>query len=74
MLSTPEPGPTDGCSSVIYYRVDDIDATHGAMLQRGVKFEDAPHLIARMGDVELWMVFLKDPDGNLLALMCEKKV
>ena len=44
------------------------------MLERGVKFEDAPHIIARMGDVELWMAFLKDPEGNLLALMCEKKV
>lgn len=74
MLSTPEPGQADACSSVIYYRVDDIRSTHSAMLERGVKFEDAPHIIARMGDVELWMAFLKDPEGNLLALMCEKKV
>ena len=42
--------------------------------ERGVRFEDEPHVIARMGDIELWVVFLKDPDGNDLALMCELKV
>ena len=33
--------------------------------------EAAPHLIARMPDHELWMAFLRDPEGNLFALMAE---
>jgi methylmalonyl-CoA/ethylmalonyl-CoA epimerase len=30
-------------------------------------------LVARMPDHELWMAFFRDPDANLLALMCEKR-
>jgi methylmalonyl-CoA/ethylmalonyl-CoA epimerase len=30
-----------------------------------------PHLVARMPDHELWMAFLKDPEGNTLGLMSE---
>jgi hypothetical protein len=40
---------------------------------RKVEFIDEPHLIARMPDHELWMWFLRDPDGNSLALMEEKR-
>jgi methylmalonyl-CoA/ethylmalonyl-CoA epimerase len=43
------------------------------MSSRGVNFIDKPHLIAKMPDHELWMTFFKDPDGNTLALMCEKR-
>jgi len=38
-----------------------------------VKFEAAPHRVAKMPDHELWMAFFRDPDRNLLALMCEKR-
>jgi len=38
-----------------------------------VPFDDAPHLIARMPDHELWMAFFRDPDRNLLALMEERR-
>src|SRR5882757_8349583 len=31
--------------------------------QRGVRFADKPHLIARMDDHDLWMAFFADPDG-----------
>jgi methylmalonyl-CoA/ethylmalonyl-CoA epimerase len=72
MLSAPEgefrPG---GSSSVMYFKVPDIRAAFDALRARGVTFIDQPHLIARMPDHELWMTFFKDPDGNVLALMCE---
>ena len=58
-------------SSIIYYKVEDIQAAHQALSARGVAFDDAPHLVARMPDHELWMAFFRDPDGNTLALMCE---
>lgn len=60
-----------GQGSVLYYRVDDLSAAHAALVRRGVDFEAAPHLIARMPDHELWMAFFRDPDANLLALMSE---
>jgi methylmalonyl-CoA/ethylmalonyl-CoA epimerase len=60
-----------GQSSVIYYEVQDIQAAFESLSGRGVAFEGAPHLIARMPDHELWMAFFRDPDSNLLALMSE---
>jgi methylmalonyl-CoA/ethylmalonyl-CoA epimerase len=61
----------NGC--VIYYQVDDLQAAFGALAERGVRFETQPHLVAKMPDHELWMAFLRDPDRNLIALMCEAR-
>lgn len=74
MLTTPESAEHASMSSVIYYVVPDVPEAHRALSERGVVFEDAPHIVARMEGLELWMVSLKDSEGNLLALMCEKKV
>jgi methylmalonyl-CoA/ethylmalonyl-CoA epimerase len=71
MLSTPEGGLTPGRSSMHYFQVADINAAHSAMVARGVRFAEAPHMIARMPDHELWLAAFEDPDGNPLALMCE---
>jgi catechol 2,3-dioxygenase-like lactoylglutathione lyase family enzyme len=56
---------------VLYFTVDDVDEAYDALKQRGVEFVDAPHVVARMEDVELRMAFFRDPDGNSLALMAE---
>lgn len=72
MLSLPEGSAESGTSSVIYFRVDDLDAAFEALRARGVVFVDSPHLIAQMADYDLWMCFLRDPDGHLLGLMSER--
>ena len=74
MLATPESPEHDHRSSVIYYVVPNIADAYSALTARGVVFEDKPHVVARLENVEIWMAFLKDPDGNLLALMCEVSV
>lgn len=56
---------------VLYFTVDDVDVAYEALGERGVEFLDAPHVVARMDDVELRMAFFLDPDGNHLALMAE---
>ena len=71
LLDKPETAEFENHSSVIYYKVDDIHLSHAALVGRGVEFIDGPHLIARMPDHELWMCFFRDPDRNVLALMCE---
>jgi methylmalonyl-CoA/ethylmalonyl-CoA epimerase len=58
-------------SSVIYYKVADIQAAFELLTSRGVSFIDKPHLIAKMPDHDLWMTFFRDPDGNVLSLMSE---
>ena len=72
MLSAPEGDFTPGSSTVLYLKVEDIEAEHASMRGRGVDFVDEPHLIATMPDHDLWMTFFRDPDGHTLALMCER--
>jgi methylmalonyl-CoA/ethylmalonyl-CoA epimerase len=73
MVSPPETPEFDHPGSVIYFKVDDIEARYAALQARGVAFIGPPHLIARMPDHELWMAFFKDTEGNTLALMSEKR-
>jgi methylmalonyl-CoA/ethylmalonyl-CoA epimerase len=71
MLTQPESSEFDHPSSTLYFRVDDIRTARAELAERGVEFEDEPHLIARMPDHELWMTFFRDPDRNLHGLMAE---
>ncbi len=60
-------------ASTLYYKVDDVDAAYAALKASGVSFIDEPHLIAKMPDHELWMVFFRDSEENVLALMEERR-
>jgi methylmalonyl-CoA/ethylmalonyl-CoA epimerase len=70
MLTTPEKQEPRG-GTILYYKVNDINATCAAIKARGVSLLREPHLIARMPDHDLWMAFLNDPAGNTLGIMCE---
>ncbi len=70
MLDGPA-GAQAGQSSIIYYRVPDLDDAFATLSDRGVVFEADPHLVAKLPDHELWMAFFRDPDANLIALMSE---
>lgn len=73
----PTTGPADG--HVLYLAVDDIHSVHDALAAAGVELVDEPHMIfadeagtfGPAGEEE-WMVFLRDPDGNLLALSARR--
>ena len=65
--------PESTYSAIIYYKTADIIAAAEAMSSKGAKLEAPPHLIAKMPDHDLWMAFLHDTEGNLLALMSEVK-
>lgn len=71
MISLPEGDGFDHPGSVLYYKVDDIRAVYDEIKGRGAEFLGEPHLVAKMPDHELWMAFLKDTEGNTLALMSE---
>jgi predicted enzyme related to lactoylglutathione lyase len=71
MLDKPEKPEFDHPSSILYFKVADIQATYERLKLAGTQFEDTPHLLARMPDHDLWMTFFKDTEGNLLALMSE---
>jgi methylmalonyl-CoA/ethylmalonyl-CoA epimerase len=72
MLTIPERPDLDHSSSILYFKVEDIAATHEALISRGVHFETKPMLVAPMATYDLWLAEFRDSENNVLALMCEK--
>ncbi len=72
LLDVQAKGQPNQYASIIYYKVEDLPSAFETLKARDVSFEQEPELVAKMPDHELWMAFLKDPDGNMLGLMWEK--
>ncbi len=58
-------------SSILYFRVDDIEFATETLRMRGVEIVSEPHMIAKMPDHDLWMSFFLDSEGHTMALMAE---
>jgi len=72
MLTTPQGAGQVGANSILYFTVQDIVGVHESLVWMGAVNERAPQLAAAMPDHDLWLAFLKDPDGNVVGLMEEK--
>lgn len=70
-LGLPEEEEFDHPGSILYYKVDDINAAWAALRDRSAELVREPHFLAKMPDHELWLAFFKDSEGNTLALMSE---
>ena len=70
MLAPPE-GEFSPPGSVLYFHVDDIQASHAQLKAGGVPFKTAPHVVAKLSDREVWLADFGDGEGNTLALMAE---
>ncbi len=73
MLSTPQGAGSVGNNSILYFKVTDIEAVYATIVERGAVSERKPQLVTKMPDHELWIGFLRDPDGNLVGVMEEKR-
>lgn len=71
MLTRPEKKEFDHPSSILYFRVADIQHAYRTLRERNVSFDDQPHVVARMPDHDLWMCFFRDLDENVFGLMAE---
>jgi len=71
MLSPPERAEFDHPASILYFKVSDIQAAHARMVERKVKMESEPHVVARMPDHDLWLAEFRDSEGNVMAFMSE---
>jgi methylmalonyl-CoA/ethylmalonyl-CoA epimerase len=71
MLSPPERAEFNHPASILYFKVADIQAAHGRLVERSVKTEGEPNVIARMPDHDLWLAEFRDSEGNIMALMSE---
>ena len=71
MLGPASAPELDHPSSILYFRVPDIEAAHRRLVEAGVKIEAPPRLIAPMKTYDLWMVGFHDSEGNIMQLMSE---
>lgn len=72
MLTTLQGPEEDHKTSVIYYKITSIETVFEELHSLQVDIERAPAMAAKMEDHELWIGFIRDPDGNLVGLMEEK--
>lgn len=72
MLSLPSSSDLDHPASIIYFKVNDINRAHEILSERGVAFDRAPQIEARLEKGDLWLAFFRDPESNVLALMSEE--
>ncbi len=67
------PGTAEaGGNSMIYFRTANIEQTHAAYKDRGVTIHKAPHIIANLPDSEVWLMWIRDSESNLLGVMEER--
>ena len=61
-----------GGESIIYFNVSDIRSAHAELMERGVEFLGAPHMIHRHSDgTEEWMAAFNDYEGRPLAILSQ---
>lgn len=73
MLTTPQGAGAVGANSILYFKVSGIESSYAAIVARGALGERSPQPAAKLPDHELWLGFVRDPDGNLIGLMEEKR-
>ena len=55
-------------ASLLYLHCEDIAVAAAELKARGVEFTDEPHRIAELPAYDLWLAWLKDPDGHMIGL------
>lgn len=68
MLSKPSAPEFDHAGSILYFQVENIDQAYRTLVDRGVAFQDRPHVVHKAPEYELWMCFFHDPDKNTMAI------
>jgi DNA-binding CsgD family transcriptional regulator/predicted enzyme related to lactoylglutathione lyase len=60
--------------SIIYLKVENIEAAYEELQAKGVEFVNAPHMIHRHADgTEEWLAVFQDPEGRPLAVLSQAK-
>jgi predicted enzyme related to lactoylglutathione lyase len=73
MLTTPQGAGEVGKNSILYFKTSNIEEAFKTIVARGGVAERGPLMTARMPDHELWIASVRDPDGNLVGLMEERR-
>jgi methylmalonyl-CoA/ethylmalonyl-CoA epimerase len=71
MLGEASSAEFDHPSSLLYFRVPDLDAAYKQLVDARVDIVAPPRLIAPMPTYDLWMAAFRDSEGNIMQLMSE---
>jgi methylmalonyl-CoA/ethylmalonyl-CoA epimerase len=66
-------GKEHGPNSFIYFKTPDMDALLYEVRTKNVFLHQEPQVIARMPDHDLWLMWIKDSEDNLLGIMEERR-
>ena len=67
------PGFLDaGRNSLIYFRTTNMDEAHTAFKDKGATIHQPPQIIASLPDRDLWLMWIRDSESNLLGVMEER--
>jgi methylmalonyl-CoA/ethylmalonyl-CoA epimerase len=69
LLSLPEKD-NDHASSVIYFEVSDMQQAFTTLSARGVTFIGEPHIVGRLGNMDVWVAVFHDSENNMMGLRC----
>jgi methylmalonyl-CoA/ethylmalonyl-CoA epimerase len=72
-LASGEGAEHSGASQSIYFRSTDIMKQSSALKEKNVEIHKEPHVIAKMPTHDLWLMWIRDSEGNLLGVMEERK-
>ncbi len=62
-----------GGYSLIYFRTSDIEGQHAHLKEKGVEIHQAPRVIASLPGQDIWLMWFRDSEGNLMGVMEERK-
>ena len=68
------PDPDYRGHATIYFTVPDADRAFATLVERGAEVVSPPRVVHRAETYELRMGFVRDPDGNHIAVMTEVPV
>ena len=65
-------GAEPGGNSLVYFRATNIERAHEAFKNSGVTIHREPHIIASLPDRDVWLMWIRDSEANLLGIMEER--
>lgn len=68
------PGTVEaGGNSMIYFRAANIEQAHSTLKERDVPIHQSPLIIASLPDRDVWLMWIRDSEANLLGIMEERR-
>jgi methylmalonyl-CoA/ethylmalonyl-CoA epimerase len=67
------PGTVEaGANSLVYFRTKNIEHSHASLKDSTATIHKPPHIIASLPSVDIWLMWIRDSESNLLGIMEER--